>query len=269
VKTEEIRVCILRAPGTNCDRETGCAVSSLGANSEVVHINQVLRKRVEVLDYQGLIIPGGFSFGDHIRSGAILGKMTAERLNDELATFLKEGRPVLGICNGFQVLVEAGILPGFGGISPSPEAALAVNTSSRYEDRWVRLKNESRGNCIFMKEAKKLLRMPVAHGEGKFTLPPGREEELLRRLEEGDQVVFRYALESGEYAKGAYPQNPNGSLSDIAGICNPEGNVLGLMPHPERATTTLLYPEWTRNKIEEGDGLALFRGMLAYIEKDF
>lgn len=263
----EMKICILRAAGTNCDLETKYALEHFKCAAEIVHINQFMKGRKSLLSYDGLVIPGGFSFGDHIRSGAILGKILGEKFG-ELKKFAEEERPILGICNGFQVLVEAGLLPGFEGISRQSEAALTKNNSSKYEDRWIYLKDMNKSNYIFTKRIEKLLRMPVAHSEGKFILPPKKEKEYLKKLRENDQIVFCYAKQNGELANGRYPENPNGSISDIAGICNPSGTVFGLMPHPERAFHRITYPDWTRGDLKgEGDGYLIFKNMVDYIRK--
>lgn len=255
--------CILRAPGTNCDTETARSLEELGCGAEVVHLKRLLDGRVDILGYSGLVIPGGFSYGDHIRSGAIVGRVLSHTLGKRLSRFVDEGRPVLGICNGFQVLAEAGLLPGFEGLSPFPEMALSKNASSHFEDRWVHLRVEE-SPCPFTEGMPPFLRMPVAHGEGRVVLPPGS----LERLEAEGQVVLRYALGSGERAMGRYPENPNGSIGDIAAIANPEGNVLGLMPHPERAFLRILYPDWTRTGGEGyGDGYLLLKNMVEYARR--
>lgn len=255
--------CVLRAPGTNCDGETARALEELGCGAEVVHLRRLLDGRADILGYSGLVIPGGFSYGDHVRSGAIMGRTMAHALGGKLSRFVDEGRLVLGICNGFQVLAEAGLLPGFDGTSRFPEMALSKNASSHFEDRWVHLRAEE-GRCLFTRGLPPFLRMPVAHGEGRVVLPPGG----LEHLEASGQVALRYVLRSGEPAEGHYPENPNGSIGDIAAIANPEGNVLGLMPHPERAFLRILYPDWTRTGWEGyGDGYLLLRNMVEYARR--
>lgn len=269
MKVEEMRFCIFRAPGTNCDAETYYALEFFGCMAEVVHINKLLRGEVALSNYQGIVIPGGFSYGDHIRSGAILGKIIGEKLGAELEEFSKGGKPILGICNGFQVLVEAGLLPAFNGFTKVPEIALGKNVSNRFEDRWVYLRNENKGKCIFTRGVK-LIRAPVNHGEGKFIPPLGREEEFLQKLEENDQMVFRYAKPDGSPARGEYPANPNSSYSDIAGICDPSGLILGMMPHPEKAFHRITYPDWTRTGLQGmGDGYRIFKNMVEYVKKHF
>ncbi len=259
---EGLNICVLRGPGTNCDGETRQAILDLGANADVVRIN----KFSEIEDYHGLVIPGGFSYGDHIRSGAIMGKRIVSEFGDLVREFAEDEKPILGICNGFQVLTEAGLLPGFEyGVV---EMALGRNNSSRFECRWTHLKMDNWGNSIFTKDMPEHVRIPVAHGEGKVIFPPGKEKEYLDNLMDGDQIVFQYAKEDGEEAKGEYPQNPNGSILDIAGISNPEGNIMGMMPHPERAFYRYTYPDWTRGNGEGyGDGYWIFNNMLDYATK--
>ncbi len=265
---EDVKVCILRVGGTNCDAETKRAVEDLGVKADILHMNQVV-KRGGILDYDALIIPGGFSFGDYVRAGAILAKRILIKLRGDVERFVDEGRPVLGICNGFQVLVESGLLPGFNGISEYPEAALATNMPIGYRCRWVYLKHENGGNCIFTRKIPKgrVLRMPIAHAEGRFLLPKDREDKYLEKLYENDQVVFRYCDEHGRYGEGRYPVNPNGSFHDIAGICNPDGTIFGLMPHPERAYYGWQLPDWTRMGEPQmyGDGRLIFESMVDYM----
>lgn len=270
MKIEDIRFCIIRAPGTNCDIETQYAVEYFGAKAEVVHINQLLDKEKDLASYHGLVIPGGFSFGDHIRSGAILGKTLQYKFGGLLRDFADEGKPILGICNGFQVLIESGLLPGSENNGEVLKAALGTNVSSKFEDRWVYLRKIDESRCIFTSNSGGLVRMPVAHGEGKLILPPDEEERLLNELKEKGQIVYKYATDDGSLALGSYPENPNGSIADIAGICNPSGSVFGLMPHPERAFQRITYPDWTRTGLEEvGDGFSIFKNMVDYVAKKF
>jgi len=270
MKRKEIKVCILRVGGTNCDAETKRAFEELGAQAEVVHVNEMV-KRQNLLEYNALVFPGGFSYGDYVRAGAIWAKWILAKLGKELKAFVEENRPILGICNGFQVLVEAGLLPGFEGIGSYPEAALATNFPPGYNCRWVHFKHENNEKCIFTRRIPKgkVLRMPVAHSEGRFTFAKERERQYLERLYENDQLVFRYCNENGEYAEGLFPTNPNGSFHDIVGVCSPEGTIFGLMPHPERALYWWQQPDWTRRKRipEYGDGKLIFEGLVSYLEK--
>ena len=263
------RICVMRVAGTNRDYDTMEILSYLGAHAETIHMNEFLRGRKSLLDYDAFIFPGGFSYGDRIRSGAIWAKQLIYKLSDDFRKIADEGRPILGICNGMQVVVEAGLIPGMEGISEYPEAAMGVNASSRFECRWVYLRNFSRGSCLFTKEIPRntVIRVPVAHGEGRFTLQKEREKQLLRTFERNDQIVFRYCDEKGEVANGKYPLNPNGSFSDIAGVCNPEGNVLAFMPHAEDACFYHQHPDWTRKGLKgEMGGILLFKSLLSHLK---
>ncbi len=270
MKKEKIRVCIMRVGGTNCDAETKRAFDDLGVKAEIVHLNEIVKKG-NLLDYSALVFPGGFSYGDYVRAGAIWAKGTLTKLRYDLRRFVEEGRPVLGICNGFQVLVEAGLLPGFEGISEYPEAALATNVPIGYHCNWVYVKHESSGQCLFTREIQKgkVLRMPVAHAEGRFLFPKEKENDYLKRLYDNDQLVFRYCDENSEYANGAYPINPNGAFHDIAGICDPTGTIFGLMPHPERAYYGWQLPDWTKweRMPKYCDGKLVFEAMVEYLKK--
>ncbi len=270
MNVEDMRFCVIRAPGTNCDIETQYSLGYFGSKAEIIHINQLLKGEKDLETFHGLVIPGGFSFGDHIRSGAIFGKTLQYKFGDVLRSFAEEGKPILGICNGFQILIESGLLPGLEESSKVINAALGTNVSSKFEDRWVYLKKENKGRCIFTSNGDELVRMPVAHGEGKLILPPEDEKRLLNLLEENDQIVYKYASADGSLASGVYPENPNGSVDDIAGICNPSGTVFGLMPHPERAFLRITYPDWTRTGSEGmGDGFSIFRNMVDYVANRF
>jgi len=260
------KVCIVRVGGTNCDWETALALKEVGLSPEVVHLKKLDGKRLR--GYDALVFPGGFSHGDHIRAGAVMAKRLLARMQDGLFRFVDEGKPVLGICNGFQVLVESGLLPAFDGPSEEPQAALTVNNSARYECRWVHLRVE-KSRCIFTSRVdKKVLYIPVAHSEGKFLFPLDKQEEYLKKLVRRGQLVLRYADEEGRPANGRYPHNPNGSLFDIAGICNPSGTVFGLMPHPERAFHFFHRPDWT--SLEDGewaDGRLIFESLADFLRR--
>jgi len=272
VKAEDIRVCVMRVGGTNCDAETKRAFDELGANAEVVHLNEVVKKR-DLLDYDALVFPGGFSYGDYVRAGAIWATGTLTKLRKDLKLFVEEERPILGICNGLQVLVEAGLLPAFEGISKYPTATLATNIPIGYRCKWVYLKHENHGNCIFTKNIPKdkVLHIPVAHAEGRFLFSKENETKYLKKLYENDQLVFRYCTKEGEYAEGEFPVNPNGAFHDIAGICNPAGTVFGLMPHPERAFYGWQLPDWTKTETlpQYGDGKQVFESIFEYLKKRF
>jgi phosphoribosylformylglycinamidine synthase subunit PurQ / glutaminase len=270
LKIEDIKVCVMRVGGTNCDAETARAFQELGVQAEVVHINE-LAKRGNLLDYSLLVFPGGFSFGDYVRSGVIFARSLSVKLGKEMATFVDEGRPILGICNGFQILVEYGLLPGFEGANTYAEAALASNLPSGFKCEWVFLKNENKGKCLFTSQIPqgKVLSMPIAHGEGRFLFPLESEQKMLERLLDEDMMVFRYCDEQGNAANGKYPTNPNGAFHDIAGICNREGNIFGLMPHPERAMYWWQQPDWTeKSQIRQyADGKLIFQSIIDNLTK--
>jgi phosphoribosylformylglycinamidine synthase I len=271
MKREDIRVCILRVAGTNCDRETKTALQDVGINPEVVHFKK-LSKHQNLMEYDMLIVPGGFSHGDYVRAGAIWGKKLMATMEKDVRRFMDEGRPILGICNGFQVLIEAGLLPQSHGLSRFPEAALASNDPSGYNCRWVYLRLESSSTCIFTKSVPKVvLRIPVAHAEGRFLFEGKKADKQLEKLFNKGQLVFRYCHEDGGLAEGKYPVNPNGSFYDIAGICSPCGTVFGLMPHPERAYFGWQSPDWTMAKEfpKHGDGNLIFESAAEYLEKRF
>ncbi len=270
MKLEDIRVCVLRVGGTNCDEEAARAFRELGARAETLHLNELL-KRGSLMDYQVLVFPGGFSFGDYVRAGVIWAQWLRAKLEKELSAYVDEGRLVFGICNGFQVLVEYGLLPGFEGVSAVPEAVLAANIPQGYNCRWVYLKQENRGKCMFTSKIPKgtVLKIPVAHSEGRFLFPKENEQKLLEKLIAQDMLVFRYCHKDGTYAEGTYPTNPNGSFHDIAGICNGEGTIFGLMPHPERSMCWWQGPDWTaREQVPQyGDGKLIFESVIDRLTK--
>ncbi len=270
MKRIEIRVCVMRTGGTNCDTETKRSFDELGTRPEIIHANQ-LSKKGNLMQYDALVLPGGFSQGDYVRAGAMWARWLLAKMGKELRKFADDGRPILGICNGFQVLVEAGLLPGFKGASPYPEASLAGNSPPGYNCRWIHLKHENHGKCVFTQEipSGEVLRIPIAHSEGRFVFNKEKENKLLERLYDNDQLVFRYCSKTGDYAEGEFPTNPNGSFHDIAGICDSQGTIFGLMPHPERAFYWWQQPDWTRDRPRTGfgDGKRILECIVSYIEK--
>lgn len=270
MKRKDIRICVLRVGGSNCDSETQRAFQSMGVQAATLHQNELLKKR-SLLDFDLLVLPGGFSYGDYVRAGAIWAKWILTRFAEDLNSFIKEERPILGICNGFQVLVEAGLLPAFEGMTRSPEASLAVNIPPGYNCRWIHLRNENNGKCVFTNRIPKgkMLHVPVAHSEGRFLFKKQEEKRLFERLRDNDQLVFRYCLESGDYPNGCYPANPNGSFCDVAGICNDNGTIFGLMPHPERAFNWWQLPDWTTKNQKKGygDGRLIFESIINHLTK--
>ncbi len=253
------RALVLRAPGINCDRETAHACRLVGFQTDLLHINHLLGAPERLLDYQFLVIPGGFSYGDDLGAGTLLAKNLTIHLGSQLQQFVNEGRPVLGICNGFQVLVRAGLLPGTVS-ADRPNASLTENASARFECRWVTLSTLP-GNCVFTRGIGHTLELPVAHGEGQLVL---RGE--LAALQERGQLPLLYTLPQGQSVGTVeYPYNPNGSVGNIAGVCNERGNVLGLMPHPERYVQALQHPLRRGNVDGTGDGLLIFKNAYNYV----
>lgn len=253
------KVCILRTDGTNCDEETAYAFEKVGGRPSLVHVNLLRSGREKLADYQILVIPGGFTYGDDIHSGKILAVELTSFLKEQLENFVDSQKLVLGICNGFQVLVRTGLLPE--GKTGNISVTLMSNDSGRFECRWVRMIVEDT-HCVFTRGmAGRVVNFQAAHGEGKFYTDRGTLEEIERR----GQVVFRYVDSSGNPTT-AYPDNPNGSLNAIAGICDRTGRVLGLMPHPERYVELYQHPNWRRNDRdhEEPHGLAIFRNAVRY-----
>ena len=277
MKKEDIKVAILRIEGTNCEQESFDAFRRLGVNPEFVHLKQLLgidcekEEKRSLFDYQCIMIPGGFSAGDYIRAGAIFAARIKSRLFKDLREYVEQEYPILGVCNGFQVLIELGLLPGIKEIiSDYPKACLMTNDSNRFECRPTYLRHDNRGKCIFTRKiGKREIRLiPSAHAEGKLVFPIGEEKKIIKEMEENDQIVFRYVDPEGNLA--GYPWNPNGSVDNIAGICNYIGNVFGMMPHPERVFYGFQHPDWTRKDLTtDGDGKAIFESMIDYIMKKF
>ncbi len=258
--TRHVRVAVLYGVGLNCDYETQHAFNLAGGQADRVLSHRLMERPEELRLYDVLAIPGGFSYGDDISAGVVLATKLKQRLGEEVDCFIRDGKPVIGICNGYQVLVRGGFLPDLDG-NGEQEVTLTYNDSGRFEDRWVNLKNGS-DRCIFTGGID-TIELPVRHGEGKFVT----DDETLRRLHEEDLVVFRYSGRNGE-ANPTYPLNPNGSMDDIAAITNKQGTVFGIMPHPEGFIFREQHPRWTREDIpEEGIGLHMFRNAVEYVKK--
>ncbi|MFO0966906.1 MAG: phosphoribosylformylglycinamidine synthase I [Gemmataceae bacterium] len=252
------RILVLRAPGANCDGETEFAFAQAGGLPERLHINRLREDPKLLQQYQVLVVPGGFTYGDDVAAGKILGNQLSVFLADALRAFRAREKLILGICNGFQTILKAGLL-----VPPDedgPLATLAHNQCGSFQDRWIHLK-ATPGKCVFLKDCD-MLHLPVAHGEGNFRV---RREWILKGLEQAGQIVLRYVDEAG--SPGGFPINPNGSQGDVAGICDATGRVLGLMPHPERHVQPTQHPQWTRRGLAaEGDGLRLFRNAVEYFQ---
>lgn len=256
---QHVNVMILRTAGTNCDRETAHAFEVFGARVQRVHVNHLIDGSVNLKDYHILAIPGGFTYGDDIESGRILANELSLKLGKELRAFVKSGKLILGICNGFQVLVKAGLLPFSSGNEESTQTVtLTNNDSGKFEDRWVHLK--SSGDSVWVKGVDALVYFPVAHAEGKFITGA----ETLKNLNANGQVAFRYCGSTGRLP--VYPENPNGSNEHIAGITDVTGRVLGMMPHPERHFYHTHHPFWTRRPEHSGlgQGAQIFKNGVDY-----
>ncbi|MDP2928495.1 MAG: phosphoribosylformylglycinamidine synthase I [Candidatus Omnitrophota bacterium] len=262
-----VKVLVLRTAGTNCDKETAFAFEEAGASAQLVHINRLSSGEKELSNYQILAIPGGFSYGDDIASGKILANELKYRIEEEMQKFIRDGKLIIGICNGFQILVKSGLLPNLSGDFKTIETTLTLNDSAKFEDRWVYLKKSkeqrAKGKCIWTQNLPDIIYLPVAHGEGKFI--PG-DKKILTELKREGLVVFEYADEKGK--SGGFPHNPNGSVENIAGICDKTGRIFGLMPHPERHISYLQHPRWTRGKNRgRGDGFAIFKNGVDFAKK--
>ncbi|MDJ0522154.1 MAG: phosphoribosylformylglycinamidine synthase I [Planctomycetota bacterium] len=274
-KSPTIRILVLRAPGTNCDQETGYAFEREGATVEHMHVNALLAQPKVLTRVHGLAIPGGFSYGDDLGAGTVLGTAMRTRLLEPIQRMVDKGGIVLGICNGFQVLVKTGLLPGFSapdepGILPgiaheTPEraVALASNIQNRYEDRWVTLKAVT-DKCVFLRRGD-VIHCPVAHAEGRLVC----DDEVLDRMSAADQIALRYVAPDGE-SPVPFPYNPNGSVDDIAGITDPTGRILGLMPHPERNQFPWQDPRFHRGDAPRSpEGLLPFKNAMRHLRKTF
>ncbi len=276
MKASDIKVCVLRIEGTNCEEEAYNAFQSLGTSPEKVHLKQITglapkEMRRDLEDYHILMFPGGFSAGDYVRAGAIFAARIKSKASKHLKKFVGAGKPVLGVCNGFQILVELGLLPAFDEVmSDPPQAALSTNVSGRFECRPTYLKHENHGSCVFTRQLPRgeVVMFPSAHAEGNLRFPAGDEDKFVEKLEENDQIVFRYVDHEGRYE--GYPWNPNGSIGNIGAICNPAGNVMGIMPHPERVLKRYQHPDWTRSgkdPLDKGDGAVIFQSVIDHVKK--
>jgi len=260
---------VLTGYGINCDEETAFAFEKAGAKAKIVHVNDLIKKPKILNGFHIIAFPGGFSYGDDTGSGNALANKIRSNLWQDLMRFIDGEKLVIGICNGFQVITNLGLLPALGGKYGERTVALAHNNSARYECRWVSLKNFSK-KCVFTKGIDEI-RMPVAHGEGKFTA----DEGIMKRLSESGQIVFKYT-NGGKQASGEFPFNPNGSMGDIAGICDETGRVFGLMPHPERNIFFTQQDDWLLQKEalkrtgkrlpEESSGMAVFRNAVEFFK---
>ncbi len=256
------KVLVLTGYGINCDIETQHAFKLAGADAERVHLTDLISGDKKLADFQILALPGGFSFGDDIASGKVLANMIKYNLGEDILEFINAGKLIIGICNGFQAMVKMGLLPAFDGDYSTQDVTLTFNDSGRFEDRWVHLKANKSSKCIFTKGIESIY-LPVRHGEGKFV---AKNPQMLARLKKNNQVVFQYIDSEGNLA--GYPHNPNGSVENIAAICDETGRVFGMMPHPEAFQHRTNHPAWTREELpEEGAGVAIFRNAVEYVRE--
>ncbi|MCZ7405424.1 MAG: phosphoribosylformylglycinamidine synthase I [Candidatus Methanoperedens sp.] len=253
---------VLTGYGINCDMELAHAFKLAGAEAERVHLTDLINGTRKLSDYHILALPGGFSFGDDIASGKVLANMIKYNLGGQVREFMNEGKLIIGICNGFQAMVKMGLLPAFDGDYSMQDVTLTFNDSGRFEDRWVHLKTNKNSKCVFTKGIDSMY-LPVRHGEGKFV---AKNPQVLLRLKKNNQVVFQYVDSEGNLA--GYPRNPNGSVENIAAICDETGRVFGMMPHPEAFQHRTNHPAWTREELpEEGAGVAIFRNAVEYVRE--
>lgn len=252
---------ILFAPGTNRDGDVALALQLAGAQTSIMPLKTLREEKIKWNDYQMLVLPGGFSYADALGAGKLLALDLSQYFLEQVNTFVSAGKPVIGICNGFQALVKSGILPGREALQDAQFSTLTYNQGNHFECRWVTLKPVSQ-TCLWTKGLDLLIDCPVAHGEGNFqTSDPAQARQLL----ENNQVALVYVSEDGSPADGQYPLNPNGSMLDIAGICNAGGNVLGLMPHPEDHVFPFQSPD--RFHRPDRSGLSLFENGVRYASK--
>ncbi|MHC5075256.1 MAG: phosphoribosylformylglycinamidine synthase I [Planctomycetota bacterium] len=262
----DINAIVLRAAGINCDQETEYALQLAGANAQRLHINRLIDDKSLLDKFHILVFPGGFSYGDDVAAGKILANQVIHHLADPVRKFIENGKLVLGICNGFQVLAKMGILPGDDSPIPTYQKNVTItyNDSNKFEDRWVYLAPQT-NKCVFINPDLQIY-LPIAHGEGKVVT---KDDVTLQQLIDDDRIAFKYVDENGN--EGSYPINPNGSIASIAGFTDKTGRVLGLMPHPERHIHPTHHPRWTRMKNNENtpDGMTIFNNAVKYIQENF
>ena len=269
--TAKVKAIVLTGYGTNCEMEMAHACRLGGADQvDIVHMSELIKGDYRLDDYHFLNLPGGFLDGDDLGAGQAgahrwqyaATKDSDERLKDQLFRFIKDGKLILGVCNGFQLMVKTGLLPGLDAQYDHRSVSLTHNDSSRFEDRWVSLKVADNSPCIYTKGLSTLY-YPVRHGEGKFVV---NDQDTMQRIAENGLIAMQYIDQDSGEPTMSYPANPNGSPKAIAGICDPTGRLFGLMPHPEAFLHRTNHPRWTREDLpEEGQGVALFRNAVEFI----
>lgn len=250
----KVKAIVIRSPGANCDGEAVFALKKAGAEVALVHINELSRREHKLADFSILLIPGGFTYGDNISGGKVLANELKLKLGEDISRFVADGKLIIGICNGFQIMIKAGILPKLDA-GQLPKLTLSYNDSGKFECRWVHLSVNQKSPCIYTKGLDQLY-LPVAHGEGKLIGDP--------KAIKANNIVLFYADEKGNRCAG-YPNNPNGSLNNIAGICDDSGRIFALMPHPERHILGTQHPQWTRLGIKKyGEGFQIFQNAVKF-----
>jgi phosphoribosylformylglycinamidine synthase len=259
-----LKALVLSGYGLNCDHETAYCLKKVGATAHRVHINDLTRGQCQLNDYDILVFTGGFSWGDDHGAGVLQALRIKKYLEDDLKRFVDRNRIIIGICNGFQTLVNLGILPGFSS-QWERQVALIHNDCGNFRNAWVKLSINRNSPCVFTQDLS-YMELPIRHGEGKFYA----DESVLNQLIDNNQVVMRYALDQNTLAGSQFPDNPNGSAFDIAGICDPTGHIFGLMPHPEAFHHMTNHPHWPRFSrhlpFNVPEGTRLFENGIQYIQ---
>jgi phosphoribosylformylglycinamidine synthase len=260
-------VLIITGYGLNCEAESAYAWELAGAQPTLVHLNDLLDQPAQLHDFAGLMFIGGFSFGDHLGSGHVFANRLRHRLREDLQMFLDAGKLILGVCNGFQIMTKLGLLPGLDAEHFTQKLALMQNDCGSFQNRWIRVRFESNSSCVFTRGLG-TMSLPIRHGEGKFFTP---DYVLLARMVEMGCVACRYADPVSGEPTMTFPHNPNGSLNAIAGLCDPSGRILGLMPHPEAYLFPENHPQWDAQQLAGdlpayGQGLRLFQNAVEYLQ---
>ena len=268
MKKSDVKALVITGFGLNCERETAAACKYAGATPEQIHLNELIYGRRKLDEFHLLTFIGGFSFGDHLGSGTVFANRVKFKLRDQLQKFVDDGKLVIGICNGFQTLTRLGMVPALDGDYFTQTAALAHNDSGVFRDDWCTLKADPASPCVFTRGID-TVRLPLRHGEGKFVA----DDAVLAEIEKRHLAAVRYVDAAGKPAT-TFPENPNGSLNSIAGICDPTGRVFGLMPHPEAFLSPYNAPDWTAEQLRgdlpaEGDGAVFFRNAVEYLAENF
>ncbi len=268
MKRNDVKVLVITGVGLNCEKETAAAFTSCGATVEQVHLNDLLSGKHKLEEYHILAFIGGFSFGDHLGSGTVFANRIKFNLSEDLRKFVADGKLVIGICNGFQTLTRLGLAPALNGKYLEQQAALMHNDSGVFRDDWIVLKANADSPCVFTKGID-TIRLPIRHGEGKFVAEP----EILAEIEKKNLAAVRYCSPNGGKPNG-FPENPNGSLNDIAGICDETGRIFGLMPHPEAFLSPFNAPDWQTQKAEGrlpewGEGKIIFENAVSFVTENF